>query len=532
MISSTGWRISPTHTALRCARRLATQAKPLDDGWQTVIGLEIHAQIKTGRKLFSEASTSYGHEPNTNVDLHDAAFPGTLPKLDMKAIRLSLMTALALNCDINPRSTFDRKHYFYHDIPSSYQITQHYNPLARSGHLPITLPSTSSSSTSTSTSASPNPLSVRIHQLQIEQDTAKSQTSGPNVLIDLNRAGTGLMEIVTEPDMRSPEQAGAFLRRLQGLLRRIGSADGDMEKGNLRVDVNVSVHRHGEPFGTRCEIKNINSVRFLQVAIESERRRHIAHYTSSPSVPLPQETRGFNELTLETFSLRSKEEATDYRYMPDSNLPAMIIPQAYLTELKEGLPEMPWESVDRLGREYGVTKRDAETLLGLDEYHASGVAYYEHVVSGHTKIAKKATNWIVHELLGQLGKADRQWTPDVVPAPLMRELVLAVESRGITGTTGKALIKHLVSLPPSSESPASLTSLLDQLGLAPSSSDAGAEDLSEICEKAMANQPKAVADFKKGNEKVVMRLVGEVMKISGGRADAIKAKERLLELLK
>ncbi|TYJ57274.1 glutamyl-tRNA(Gln) amidotransferase subunit B, mitochondrial [Cryptococcus floricola] len=517
MLALADRRILRTQTTLRWARALATQAKSPDDGWQTVIGLEIHAQIKTGRKLFSKASTSYGHVPNTNVDLHDVAFPGTLPKLDLKAVQLSIMTALALNCDINPRSTFDRKHYFYHDIPSSYQITQHYNPLARNGHLQI----------AKGDNASPRTFSVGIHQLQIEQDTAKSQTVGDSVLVDLNRAGTGLMEIVTKPDMRTPEEAGAFVKKLQGLLRRAGSADGDMEKGNLRVDVNVSVHQHGKAFGTRCEVKNINSVRFLQAAIESERRRHIAHYTSSPSTPILQETRGFNELTLETFSLRSKEEATDYRYMPDSNLPAMIIEPA---KLKEGLPEMPWESVERLGDDYGVTKRDAETLLGLDEYHATGIAYYEQVVSGENKIAKKATNWIVHELLGQLGKVDREWTPHVVPAPLMRELVLAVEGREITGTTGKALIKHFASLSPSSELPATLDPILDQLGLTPSPE--ASEDLSETCRKALANQPKAVADFKKGNEKVVMRLVGEVMKISSGRADAMKAKECLLELLK
>ncbi|OCF40691.1 glutamyl-tRNA(Gln) amidotransferase subunit B, mitochondrial [Kwoniella heveanensis CBS 569] len=354
-----------------------------DDEWETIIGLEIHAQLKTGWKLFSPASTSYGEVPNTNVNLHDAAFPGTLPVLDLNAVRLSIMTALALQCEINPRSTFDRKHYFYHDIPASYQITQHYNPLARQGRLRILEGDNKSRRT----------FDVGIKQLQIEQDTAKSQTVGDNVLVDLNRAGTGLMEIVTEPDMRSAEEAGAFVKKLQGLLRRVGSADGDMEKGNLRVDVNVSVNRPGEPFGTRCEIKNINSVRFLQAAIESERKRHIKHYTTSPSTPLLQETRGLNELTLQTFSLRTKEEAMDYRYMPDSNLPAMAIDHQYLGKLLDNLPEMPWETVDRLTSRYGVTKRDVETLIGLDEYHAQGVRYYEDVVRGDQAIAKRAMNW-------------------------------------------------------------------------------------------------------------------------------------------
>ncbi|OXB35654.1 glutamyl-tRNA(Gln) amidotransferase subunit B, mitochondrial [Cryptococcus neoformans] len=520
MISLFKWGIACPSLPLRWSRCFATFAEKGDEGWQTVIGLEIHAQIKTGKKLFSKASTSYGHVSNTNVDVHDAAFPGTLPVLDINAIRLSIMTALALNCQINPRSTFDRKHYFYHDIPASYQITQHYNPLAWNGHLEIQEGDNGSKRT----------FSIGIKQLQVEQDTAKSQTVGDGVLVDLNRAGTGLMEIVTDPDMRSPEEAGAFVKKLQGLLRRVRSADGDMEKGNLRVDVNVSVHRAGMPFGTRCEIKNINSVRFLQAAIESERLRHIAHYCTSPLEPLAQETRGFNELTLQTYSLRSKEEATDYRYMPDHNLPAIIIDDGYLDTLRKNLPEMPWQIVERLVKAYGVTKRDAETLLGLDEYGAQGIAYFEEVVKQDKKIAKKATNWIAHELLGQLGKANRPWTTTIVPAPLMHKLVIAVESRQITGTIGKAIVKHLVSLPESAPLPSSFADLLAELGF--TTSAASVEDLTETCRKAINNQPKAVADFKKGNEKVVMRLVGEVMKLSAGKADAMKAKNILLDLLK
>ncbi|WWD19307.1 glutamyl-tRNA(Gln) amidotransferase subunit B, mitochondrial [Kwoniella shandongensis] len=497
----------------------------LDGEWETVIGLEIHAQLKTGRKLFSSASTSYGDVPNTNVNLHDAAFPGTLPQLDLNAVRLSLLTALALNCNINPRSTFDRKHYFYHDIPASYQITQHYNPLARSGRIQINKGDNGSSRT----------FDVGIHQLQIEQDTAKSQTVGDAVLVDLNRAGTGLMEIVTEPDMRSAEEAGAFVKKLQGLLRRVGSADGDMEKGNLRVDVNVSVHRPGSAFGTRCEIKNINSIRFLQAAIESERRRHIQHYLTTDT-PLVQETRGLNELTLQTFSLRSKEEATDYRYMPDSNLPAMVVDPSYLSKLKDQLPEMPWQSVERLTTEYGVTKRDVETLLGLDEYKATGVRYFEDVAGGDKKLAKRAMNWIVHETLGQLGKLNKVWSPTTIPSGLMRQLVTSIEEGTITGTTGKSILKHLLTMPSPPESTTTLESILEELGISASSASAGGgrdggEDLKDTCRKAMENQPKAVMDAKKGNDKVVMRLVGEVMKISGGRADARKAKVVLEELL-
>ncbi|WWC90442.1 aspartyl/glutamyl-tRNA(Asn/Gln) amidotransferase, B subunit [Kwoniella dendrophila CBS 6074] len=505
-----------------------------EDDWETIIGLEIHAQLKTGRKLFSPASTSYGETPNTNVNLHDAAFPGTLPVLDLHAVRLSLITALALQCQINSRSTFDRKHYFYHDIPASYQITQHYNPLARHGKIQIFEGDNKVERT----------FDVGIHQLQIEQDTAKSQNVGDNTLVDLNRAGTGLMEIVTEPDMRSAEEAGAFVRKLQGLLRRLGSGDGDMEKGNLRVDVNVSVRRFGAPFGTRCEIKNINSVRFLQAAIESERRRHIKHYLESPSIPIKQETRGLNELTLETFPLRSKEEAMDYRYMPDSNLPAIVIDQGYLQKLTHELPEMPWDVVKRLTNTYSVQKRDVETLIGLDEYHARGIRYYEDVVAGDKKIAKKAMNWIVHELLGQIGKTSLSWSPDIIPSGLMREMIILVEEGKITGTTGKSIIKHILSTTTSSstknnQEEMQIEDILSMLGIeiteGKHSSSSSSEDdtiIKELCEKAIRNQPKSVSDYKKGNEKVIMRLIGEVMKLSKGTANATKVKEELIELLK
>ncbi|GFZ52056.1 carbon-nitrogen ligase with glutamine as amido-N-donor [Saitozyma sp. JCM 24511] len=511
--------IAGPSSLIRCSRCVrAASSRAAGEGWETVIGLEIHAQLRTGRKLFSRALTSHNDPVNTHVEPLDAAFPGSLPVLDPEAIRLSLLTALALDCKVNPRSTFDRKHYFYHDIPSSYQITQHYNPLANSGRVRI----------QQGENGSTRSFDVGIIQLQVEQDTAKSQTIGSEVLVDLNRAGTGLMEIVTRPDMRSPEEAGAFVRKLQGLLRRVGSGDGDMEKGNLRVDANVSVHRPGTAFGTRCEIKNLNSVRFLQTAIEAERRRHIAHYETN-SEPLRQETRQLDESTGETYALRSKEEAEDYRYMPDANLPAMIIDPGYLDTLRSQIPEMPWDTVQRLTAEFGVVKRDVETLVALDEYEAKGVAYFEQVVQGDKQIGKKASNWIAHELLGQLGKVGREWDPRVVPSGLMRELVQSVENGTITGTTGKAIIRHAVSLSPDDAGAIDgpLSQVLETLGLTPVSSD----DLRATCEAAIAALPKEADAVRKGNQKVAMRLVGEVMKRSQGRADAKKAREIILEIL-
>ncbi|BEJ00419.1 hypothetical protein CcaverHIS631_0502760 [Cutaneotrichosporon cavernicola] len=500
----------------RLARRAAsTQTAPApDDGWELVVGLEIHAQLRTGRKLFSRSPLSYDEDANTNVALLDAAFPGTLPVIDPEAVRLSLMTAMALGCKINPRSTFDRKHYFYHDIPPSYQITQHYNPIARDGIVRF----------EAGEGGVQRAFDVGIIQLQIEQDTAKSQTVGGEVLVDLNRAGTGLMEIVTQPHMRSAEEAGAFVRKLQGLLRRVGSGDGDMEKGNLRVDANVSVRRPGAPFATRCEIKNVNSVRFLQQAIEAERRRHIAHYEGNPGVPLKQETRGLNELTGETYSLRSKEEAEDYRYMPDSNLPALALEQEYLQILQDGLPELPWSTVSRLAKTYGLDRRDVETLVHLDEYAGAGAAFFEEAAGGDKHLGKKVSNWIVHELLGTLTKADKPWSPDIVPAALLSEIVTAVEGGKINGTTGRNVLKHVVS----SGSSGNLDSLLQELGLASDSTG----DLDGLCQEVIAKLPKEADKVRKGNEKVVMRLVGEVMKMSKGTADAKRAREVLLALLK
>ncbi|TFY74677.1 hypothetical protein EWM64_g9335 [Hericium alpestre] len=283
-------------------------------GWQVVIGLEVHAQIKSHAKLFSGAWTSDLGEPsNIHVTPFDAAFPGTLPRLNAKCVDLALRAALALSSDIQCRSSFDRKHYFYSDLPAGYQITQRYAPLARSGqlHLPQT------------------DISVRIEQIQLEQDTAKStfEPRRRQSAIDLNRAGTGLMEIVSMPDMRTPEEAGEYVRTLQALLRSVGASDGNMEQGSLRCDVNVSVNRPGDAFGTRCEIKNLNSVRFMIVALTCEIHRHIALLDAGQ--PVAQETRGFNETSGLTFKLRSKEDAPDYRYMPDPNLPPLLLRRPY-----------------------------------------------------------------------------------------------------------------------------------------------------------------------------------------------------------
>ncbi|KAF8638583.1 hypothetical protein AX17_002125 [Amanita inopinata Kibby_2008] len=327
-------------------------------GWQVVIGIETHAQIKSRQKLFSNAFNSdLGEVSNSHVVPFDAAFPGTLPKLNHKCVDLAVRTALALRSNIQTRSSFDRKHYFYSDLPSGYQITQHYAPIAIGGQLDVIVPGST--------------FTVRIKQIQLEQDTAKSifDPRTRTSRIDLNRAGAGLMEIVTEPDMRSPEEAGAYVRALQAVLRAIGASDGNMEEGSLRCDVNVSVNRIGRCPGTRCEIKNLNSVRFMMAAISHEIHRQRTILESAPdqeTATVPQETRGFDEHCFETYRLRSKEDAPDYRYMPDPNPGVLVLSQDRISQIRHHLPELPNSTRTRLQQQYGLSDRDIEVLLSID----------------------------------------------------------------------------------------------------------------------------------------------------------------------
>ncbi|KAJ9099016.1 hypothetical protein QFC20_005773 [Naganishia adeliensis] len=395
------------------------------------------------------------------------------------------------------------------------------DPIATSGHVDIDVPGTNS----------PERLRVRIQQIQIEQDTAKTtRSSKGGVFVDLNRAGSGLMEIVTEADMRSPAQAASFIKKLQSILRRLGASDGDMEKGSLRVDANVSIHRAGTPYGTRCEIKNLNSVRFMQQALDYERRRHAIHYLTNPDVPLRQETRGFNESTGETHTLRTKEDAEDYRYMPDPNLPPVAVAAHYLENLRKTLPELPDVARDRLSNQYGITATDVETLTSMDEFEGEGIKYFEEVVKGGDPTdnpldGKKAVNWITHELLGQLAQRDVAWTPEKFPSHLMRELLVLVEKGELTGTSGKNLLRHVLS--GDREKTLDIATTAQELGLVAQ----GADKLEELCKAVIEKLPKEVESIRKGKVNVIMRLVGQVMKDSKGTADAKKAREILVKLI-
>ncbi|PIL37405.1 hypothetical protein GSI_01099 [Ganoderma sinense ZZ0214-1] len=485
-------------------------------GWELVIGIEVHAQIKSRRKLFSEShSSDLTTPPNTHVVPFDAAFPGTLPRLNPKCVELGVRTAIALNAEVQTRSAFDRKHYFYADLPSGYQITQQYAPIARNGRLDL----------------DKDGISVRIKQVQLEQDTGKSTSLPRNRItaIDLNRAGMGLMEIVSEPDMRSPEEAGNYVRTLQALLRSVGSNDGNMEQGSLRCDVNVSVNRVGEPPGTRCEIKNLNSVKFMMVAITCEALRQVA--LLERGIPVAQETRGFNEERAETYSLRSKEGAPDYRYMPDPNIPPLLIDSTYVNAIRSRMPDLPDATRARL-RELGLSRRDVEVLMDVDsgrevgfdgELGRGAVAYFDEVARGRDP--KTVVNWITHELLGQLAFRNETFKENPMSIEQMGELVDLVQAGKVTGTSGKTILRHILSTR-TTDLPSEIA---DDLKLATSDDDGAL--LEKWCREAIAALPQQAEAVRQGNLNVVNKVMGHVMKASRGTAKAQDVRTMLLKLL-
>ncbi|KAG8948101.1 hypothetical protein FRC04_010013 [Tulasnella sp. 424] len=440
-------------------------------------------------------------------------------RLNKYCVDLALRTALALNATIQPKSAFDRKHYFYRDLPSGYQITQNYAPLATGGFLDLEKAQKR----------------VRLKQIQLEQDTAKSTYAEhlAATQIDLNRAGVGLMEIVSQPDMRSPEEAAAYVRTLQALLRSVGASDGNMEQGSLRCDVNVSVNRIGEQFGTRCEVKNLNSIKAIQVAITSEVYRHIDLIERGLSVA--QETRGFDEERAETFKLRSKEDAPDYRYMPDPNLPPLLVSETHVDKVRQTMPELPAALSARLQKDYGLTEPQAEVLMSVDSGVNIGydgevappgaVPYFEEVARGRNP--KVVVNWITQELLAQLSRQDEPFSANPIPPQALGELIDLLQAGEITGTSAKTLIRHIFNSPPSTEPFSSMSKLVDELGLRATSSD-----LQSLCEKAIELLPQEAELVRKGNEKVLMKIVGQVMKLSKGTADGKAARALLQEMLK
>ena len=353
--------------------------------WEIIVGMEIHAQVNSNAKLFSGAATAFGGDPNDHVSLVDAAMPGMLPVINEECVKQAIRTGLGLNAQINLKSVFDRKNYFYPDLPQGYQISQFKSPIVGEGE--VTVDVTASEQ-----------IKVGIERLHLEQDAGKSQHDQHPTMsfVDLNRSGVALMEIVSRPDIRSPEEARAYVTKLRSILRYLGTCDGDMEKGNLRADVNVSVRNLRGALGTRCEIKNVNSIRFIGQAVETEARRQIGIIEDGGTID--QETRLFDPVKGETRSMRSKEEAHDYRYFPDPDLLPLEFDQAYVDALRVGLPELPDEKRARFIADYGLTPYDAGVLVVERE----SADFFEQVAKGRD--GKAAANWVINELFGRLNK--------------------------------------------------------------------------------------------------------------------------------
>lgn len=486
-------------------------------GWQVVVGIEVHAQVKSRKKLFSDSWTNDPPQPpSTRVSAFDASFPGTLPRLNPTCVALGVRTALALDSSVQRRSTFDRKHYFYKDLPAGYQITQHYAPISLGGYLTL----------------ANSMRKVGIKQIQLEQDTGKSTFDARlgKSSIDLNRAGTALLEIVSDPDMRSPEEAGEYVRALQALLRSVAASDGNMEQGSLRCDVNVSVNRQGEPAGTRCEIKNLNSVKNMQIAITSEAFRHIELLTSGQEVK--QETRGFDEEKAETFSSRSKEDAPDYRYMPDPNIPPLLLSEAYIENIRASMPELPDVTRKRL-LALGLSVQDTNVLMtadagremGLDGAfgHGGVVAYFDALSEGRDP--KIVVNWIVQILFGQLAARNQTFTNNPITVAQLGSLIDMVQSGSITGSSGKLLLRLMLDSP-SSKTPEELAKEHSFVAL-----DKGDSSMEAWCKEVIDSNPEAVDAIRAGNVNVVNKLVGRVMKKSRGTTDALSVRKLLLEII-
>jgi len=457
--------------------------------WEVVIGLEVHAQVTSKAKLFSGASTEFGGAANSHVSLVDAAMPGMLPVINEECVRQAVRTGLGLNAKINLSSVFDRKNYFYPDLPQGYQISQYQQPIVGEGEVTVDLDGGES-------------VTIGIERLHLEQDAGKSlHERHPTVsYVDLNRSGVALMEIVSKPDLRSAEQAKAYVAKLRSILRYLGTCDGDMEKGNLRADVNVSVRKPGGALGTRCEIKNVNSIRFIGQAIEYEARRQIGIIEEGGAIE--QETRLFDPGRGETRSMRSKEEAHDYRYFPDPDLLPLEFDQAFVADLKAQLPELPDEKKARFMRGYALSAYDAGVLVA----ERATADYFEAVAKGRD--AKAAANWVINELFGRLNKEGRDIAASPVAAAQLGGMLDLIAEGTISGRIAKDLFEVLWS------EGGDPRAIVEARGMK-QVTDLGA--IEKTVDEIIAKNPDKVADAKT-NPKAIGWFVGQVMKASGGKA--------------
>jgi aspartyl-tRNA(Asn)/glutamyl-tRNA(Gln) amidotransferase subunit B len=469
--------------------------------WEIVIGMEVHAQVASNAKLFSGASTQFGAEPNSNVSLVDAAMPGMLPVINAKCVEQAVRTGLGLNAQINLWSRFDRKNYFYPDLPQGYQISQYKDPVVGEGELEVEM-------------EGGEPIIVRIERIHLEQDAGKSihDLSPTETFVDLNRAGVALMEIVSRPDIRSAKEAAAYLTKLRGLLRALGTCDGNMEEGSLRADVNVSVRKPGQPFGTRCEIKNVNSMRFVAQAIEYEANRQIEVLEGGGTIR--QETRLFNANTGETRALRSKEDAPDYRYFPDPDLLPLVLDKAWVENIRASLPELPDAKKKRFMNAYGLSAYDAGVLSGDVE----SANFFEAVAKGRD--AKMAANWTTQELFGALNKANKTLAQSPVSAANLGALIDRIGDGTINGKIAKDVFAKMME---TGDAP---DAIIEREGLR-QVTDTGA--IEKAIDELVAANPDKV-DEARAKPKALGWWVGQIMKATGGKAnpavinDMLKAK--------
>jgi len=474
------------------------------NNWEVIIGLEVHAQVISESKLFSASSTKFGAKPNTQVSLVDSAFPGMLPVINQYCIEQAVKTGLGLNAKINLLSIFDRKNYFYADLPAGYQISQYKNPIVGEGSVTLDMPYGSKK--------------VEIERLHLEQDAGKSihDLSPDNTFVDLNRSGVALMEIVSRPDLRSPDEVNAYVKKLRSIMRYLKTCDGNMQEGSLRADVNVSVRKKGDKnFGTRCEIKNVNSIKFMEMAIDSEAKRQVELLETGKKID--QETRLFDTKKNETRSMRSKEEAHDYRYFPDPDLLPLKIEQSFIDNLKKKLPELPDEKKDRFVKKFKLTSYEANLLVS--EVNIS--KYFEEVIKNSD--IKLAKNWIIGDLFALLNEKNLDIKDSPITPKNLSSLINAISSGEISGKIAKKIFEIMIE---TGDEP---NKIIKEKKL---KQESDPKELEKIISKVLKDNSDKVLQYKSGKEKLYGFFVGEAMKLSGGKANPKLLNDILKEKLR
>ena len=462
-----------------------------DKEYEVIIGLEVHAQVLSESKLFSSSPTKFGSEPNTQVSLVDAAFPGMLPVINEFCIKQAIKTGIGLNAKINNKSIFDRKNYFYADLPQGYQISQYKNPIVGEGSVTLDMPD--------------GEKMIGIERLHLEQDAGKSihDIDPQNTLVDLNRSGVALMEIVSKPDLRSLDEVNAYIKKLRSIMRYLGTCDGNMQEGSLRADVNVSVRKKGETeLGTRCEIKNVNSIKFMQMAIDYEANRQVDILEEGGSID--QETRLFDTKKNETRSMRTKEDAHDYRYFPDPDLLPLELNDDFINEIKKEIPELPDEKKKRFIEKFNLSPYEANILVSDIE-----TSKYFEDVSKNSDV-KLATNWITGELFALLNNKSIDITESPITSENLAKLINLIKDGTISGKIAKNIFEIMAD---SGKDP---KKIVEEKGLKQQSDP---KELEKIIDKVISDNPKNVEAYKLGKDKLFGFFVGQVMKQSNGKAN-------------